>query len=165
MEKIVVNVEEAEEVTSLYGERFGGYYKVLTPALDRPGGLGMNLSRIPPGRTMCPFHTHQIEDEIFYILSGQGTLRYGDALLPLRAGDCIACPAGTGVAHQIANTGEEDLVYLAIGRNDPNEVCVYPDSGKVMVRSLKAVGVLTRTDYMEGEPEEPLIFAMAQEPG
>jgi uncharacterized cupin superfamily protein len=94
-------------------------------------------------------------------LEGRGVLRYGDTLQPLRAGDCVSCEAGTGIAHQLANTGDEDLVYLAIGRNDPNEVCVYPDSGKVMVRSLKAVGVLTRVDYMEGEPEEPLIFGMA----
>jgi len=39
-------------------------------------------------------------------------------------------------------------------------VCVYPDSGKVMVRSLGAVGRLAATEYMAGEPEVPTIFAM-----
>jgi uncharacterized cupin superfamily protein len=53
-------------------------------------------------------------------------------------------------------------VYLGIGANSPNEVCYYPDSNKVMVRSLKTVGTLTETDYMDGEPERPLILDMAK---
>ena len=86
--------------------------------------------------------------------------RYGDELRSIRAGDCISCPAGTQIAHQLANTGDEDLVYLAIGRND--EVCVYPDSGKVMVRSLRRVGVFEKTDYYANEPEPPRIFGMTE---
>ncbi len=38
----------------------------------------------------------------------------------------------SGGEHQIANTGSEDLVYLGIGANSPNEIRAYPDSGKVM---------------------------------
>ena len=38
-----------------------------------------------------------LEDEVFYVLAGVGVLRYGDALYELRAGHCVACPAGTGV--------------------------------------------------------------------
>lgn len=34
--------------------------------------LGVNLTRLPPGRALCPFHSHLIEDEVFYILSGGG---------------------------------------------------------------------------------------------
>jgi uncharacterized cupin superfamily protein len=159
----VVNVDEVEaKIDEGHGEHYGSTYKPLTPALDaKPGALGMNLCRLPPGRAGCPFHTHQLEDEVFFIMSGTGVLRYGDTLQPLRAGDCISCPAGTGTAHQIANTGDEDLVYLAIGRNDPNEVATYPDSGKVLVRALGTVGVLERTDYYDGEPDEPPIFGLA----
>lgn len=92
-------------------------------------------------------------------------LRYGDTLSAVRPGDCISCPAGTGTAHQLANTGAEDLLYLAIGRNDPKEVCVYPDTGKVLIRGIKQLGFIQRADYMEGEPDEPRIFAMAEEQG
>jgi uncharacterized cupin superfamily protein len=66
------------------------------------------------------------------------------------------------VAHQLANPFDEDLVYLCIGLNDPNEVAVYPDSGKIMVRSLDKVGVLGEQPYMEGEPNLPKIFSLRQ---
>ena len=125
----------------------------------------MNVNRVPKGRTVCPFHTHAREDEVFFVLSGRGVLRYGEDLVQLRAGDCVSCPAGTGIAHQMANPYDEDLVYLGIGANDPHEVCTYPDSGKVMVRALKTVGWLKADDYMAGEPEVPRIFELLERRG
>lgn len=155
----VVNVDDAKEEVYLEGEHWGHAFKVLTPSLGRGGGrLGVNQTRLPPGRAACPFHYHQREDEVFFVLSGRGVLRYGDALRELSPGDCVSCPAGTGVAHQIANPYDEDLVYLAIGINDDHEVCVYPDTDKVMVRSLNRIGQLEKTPYMEGEPASPQIF-------
>ncbi|HVJ52375.1 MAG TPA: cupin domain-containing protein [Aliidongia sp.] len=159
----IVNIDDAEEVAELVGERWGGYYKLLTPPGPRLGHLGVNVSRVPPGRTACPFHSHQLEDEVFYILSGRGVLRYGSSLRVVGPGDCITCQSGTGVAHQLVNGFDEDLVYLSVGMNDPNEVCVYPDSGKVMVRALHEIGYLSQTEYFEGEPEEPRIFSLAKE--
>jgi len=135
---------------------------VLTPGM-RPGGgsLGVNWLRVPPGRSAVPFHSHRREDEVFFVLSGRGVLRHGDdPLRELRAGDCVSCPAGTGVAHQLANPFDEDFVYLAIGRHDPDEVCTYPDTGKVLVRGLQTIGRLTPTDYMDGEPELPKILEL-----
>jgi uncharacterized cupin superfamily protein len=159
----IVNVDQVRDTEHTVGEHWGGSYRPLTPLLDaKVGGLGVNQSRLPPGRTTCPFHYHQREDEVFFILSGLGVLRYGDDVRLLRPGDCVSCPAGTKVAHQIGNPFAEDLVYLAIGANDPDEVCVYPDSGKVMVRSLGQVGFLNGTDYLEGEPETPKIFDLAK---
>jgi hypothetical protein len=38
---------------------------------------------------------------------------------------------------------------------------VYPDSDKVLIRSLKKVGRLEGTEYFTGEAAEPKIFAMA----
>jgi len=158
-----VNIDEVPEEEYLEGEHWGHAYKVLTPSMGRTGRLGMNVTRLPKGRAACPFHYHQLEDEVFYVLSGRGWLRYGDELTELRPGDCVSCAAGSGKAHQIANTFDEDLVYLAIGPNDPNEVCVYPDTGKVMVRSLKRVGYFEKTPYMEGEAERPKIFELIDE--
>lgn len=160
--EIVVNVEEANEIEHTMGEHWGAAYKVLTPVMRGHGGkLGVNFMRVEPGRTTCPFHSHQREDEVFYVLSGRGVLRYGEEIRELRPGDCISCAAGTGIAHQIANPFDEELQYLAIGTHDPDEVCVYPDNGKVMVRSLQKVGWLENRDYLEGEPDSPRIFGLA----
>ena len=62
------------------------------------------------------------------------------------------------MAHQIGNPFDEDLVYLAIGPYEVHEVCAYPDNGKVLVRDLGTVGRLEKRDYMDGEPEEPLLL-------
>ncbi|MFX1740022.1 cupin domain-containing protein [Paraburkholderia sp. A1RI_3L] len=162
----VVNVEDVEEVSHMEGVHWGGAYKPLTPVLDSvPGRIGVNLSRVPPGRTACPFHTHAREDEVFFVLSGRGVFRYGDTLREIGPGDCISCPANSGIAHQLANPFDEDLVYLGVGLNDPHEVCTYPDSGKVMIRSLKSVGRIETADYMDGEAEHPRIFTLLSAAG
>ena len=154
----VTHAMDVPEVIAGMGA-WGGSYRPLTPLLDAIGGrLGVNMSRLSRGQAGCPFHSHLREDEVFYVLSGRGVLRYGDSLYEIGPGDCIACPAGTGTAHQIANPYDEDLVYLAIGPNDPHEVCVYPDSGKVYMRGLKQIGILEKTEYMTGEPATPKIF-------
>jgi uncharacterized cupin superfamily protein len=158
---IVVNIADVEEVEDLEEEHWGQAYKVLTPSMRPRGGrLGVNVTRVPPGRSSCPFHSHQREDEVFYVMSGRGVLRYGETVRELRAGDCVSCPAGTGIAHQLANPFDEDFMFMAIGLHDPEEVCVYPDSGKVMVRALGRVGWLKSVDYMEGEPNPPRILRM-----
>lgn len=93
--------------------------------------LGYNLTVIAPGKRNCPFHSHHVEEEMFFILEGSGELRYGDSRHPLRAGDIIACPAGgPETAHQIINTGKVDMRYLSLSTLAPAEICEYPDSGK-----------------------------------
>jgi uncharacterized cupin superfamily protein len=157
----IVNVDETDENTRTQGEHWGASYKQLTPSMrPRGGSLGVNQMRVPPGHTAVPFHHHRREDEVFFVLSGRGILRYGEELRPLRAGDCVSCPAKTGIAHQIANPFDEDLVYLSIGAFDPEEVCGYPDTGKIMVRGLKLVGKLEQLEYMAGEPTRPKIFEL-----
>ena len=160
----VINVDEVPDEIESAPEGWVSFNKALTPALPRMGHLGMNLARVPPGQSACPFHAHQIEDEIFFVVSGRGVFRYGDRVTELRPGDAVSCPAGTGMAHQIANPFEADLVYLAIGMNDPNEVAIYPDSGQVLVRSLKRRGFLEPADCFEGQPSPSPIMTMRAEP-
>ena len=158
---LVVNVADAEEHEHYDGEHWGHAYKILTPGM-RPRGalLGVNQTRLPPGRAAGPFHSHMLEDEVFFVLSGRGILRYGDQLSEIGPGDCISCPAGAEVAHQIANPYDTDLVYLAIGNHEPNEVAFFPDTGKVSIRSKKKIGRFQPTDYMAGEPDRPRIFEL-----
>ena len=155
----VVNIRTVPEVDESDGRPFRSVlYRRITPALEpRLGRLGANVSRLLPGTTSCPFHTHALADEVFFVLSGRGILRYGDTFAEIGPDDCIACPAGTGIAHQIGNPFDEDLVFLAIGVNHPDEVATYPDSGKVWVRRLDAVGTLVPRNYWDGEDERPRV--------
>nr|WP_217283883.1 cupin domain-containing protein [Aquabacterium terrae] len=94
--------------------------------------LGYSFDIVPPGKRSCPFHSHRAEEEMFFIVRGRGTLRYGSETRPIRAGDVICCPTGGAeTAHQIINDSDDELAYLSISTMMPVEICEYPDSKKI----------------------------------
>jgi uncharacterized cupin superfamily protein len=96
--------------------------------------LAYNLTVLPPGKAQCPFHCHRGEEEMFFILEGEGELRFGGERYPIRKHDVIACPpGGPEVAHQIINTGTTTMRYLALSTLAEIDVCEYPDSQKVLI--------------------------------
>lgn len=96
--------------------------------------LGYNLTVLPAGKVQCPFHCHHGEEEMFFILEGEGELRFGNQRYPIRKHDVIACPpGGPDVAHQIINTGTTTMRYLALSTLVDVETCEYPDSQKVSI--------------------------------
>lgn len=121
--------------------------------------LGCNVTVVAAGKAAYPFHSHRANDELFLILAGRGELRLGDARHPVSEGDLIGCPAGdASTAHQLINTGEAELRFLAISSSIDPEICEYPDSGKVGAYSGKGADGfyhLTRSadaaDYWAGE--------------
>jgi uncharacterized cupin superfamily protein len=97
-----------------------------------------------------PQHCHSLEEEIFVVLAGGGTLVLGDEEIPVRAGNVVARPAGTGVAH-LFRAGDEGLSLLAYGTREPGDVCYYPRSNKIAFRGLGVIARLEKLDYWDGE--------------
>ncbi len=133
MPKPFVNLQDVE-FTDI---EENGYYTSRRAQFSEAIGarkLGYNLTVLPPGKAQCPFHAHRGEEEMFLILEGEGELRFGDQRYPIRKHDVIACPTGGAeVAHQIINTGNTDLRYLALSNLVDIEACEYPDSNKVLI--------------------------------
>ncbi len=133
-------------------------FHVERGALSRRLGLtrlGVNVTRVDPGKAAYPFHSHRVNDELFYILAGEGVLRLGGQRHPVKAGDLVGCPAGgPDTAHQLINTGSAPLHYLSMSSNLDPEVCEYPDSNKVGVWAGE-FRYVTRgdqpVDYWDGE--------------
>jgi uncharacterized cupin superfamily protein len=126
--------------------------------------LGYNLTELPPGKAQCPFHSHRAEEEMFLILDGEGELRYGSERYKIRKHDVIACPTGDGsTAHQIINTGETTMRYLALSNLSEIEVCEYPDSNKTGVHAdtpaahglHKMFRAESTVEYYDRESTEP----------
>ncbi|MEP6944056.1 MAG: cupin domain-containing protein [Betaproteobacteria bacterium] len=110
--------------------------------------LGFSYDVVPPGKRSCPFHSHRAEEEMFFIVRGTGTLRYGDETRPIRAGDVICCPTGgPETAHQIVNDSDGELAYLSISTMMRAEVCEYPDSKKVGAFGEGGLRHMTRSDH------------------
>ena len=129
-------VMNLDEVTFDDVEEAGIYTSRRASISDHIGArkLGYNLTVLPPGKVQCPFHCHHGEEEMFFILEGEGELRFGAERHPIRQHDVIACPTGgPEVAHQIVNTGTRTMRYLALSTLAEVEACEYPDSGKVLV--------------------------------
>jgi len=95
--------------------------------------LGASIYELPPGASAFPFHYHCGNEELIYILAGEGTLRLGDERIPVRAGSFVAMPPGLAHAHRLYNTSKAPLKYLCVSTMIDPEVCVYPDSHKVGV--------------------------------
>ena len=64
----------------------------------------------------------------------------------LRAGELIAWPANTGIAHACHNASDAPVRFLAVSDRPKGEICHYPDSGKTMIRALRGVGSGTATN-------------------
>jgi uncharacterized cupin superfamily protein len=98
--------------------------------------LGCMMTVVPAGKTAFPYHVHHANDEMFVILQGKGEYRFGDKTYPVKAGDVIGAPAGgPDVAHQIINTGSEEMRYLGISTTIWPEAVEYPDSKKFAIYS------------------------------
>ena len=157
-----VNVKDIQErKRQSPGGKFGRASKDISIALGRdPESFDLTkrhpfdlaLVRIPKGKTLCPYHLHSAESELYLVVSGKGSIRDKDGLTIVTAGDAFFF--GPGEAHQLTNAGEEDFVYYVIADNPRGDSCYYPDSGKFEVMKEGSDEVIVKgieTDYFEGE--------------
>jgi len=150
----VVNIEDLKLEHFAKGDKFECNAVRIGPLLGAKD-LGYSYDVVPPGKRSCPFHSHRGEEEMFFIVRGEGTLRYGDERRKVRAGDIICCPTGgPETAHQIINDSDAELAYLSVSTMLPAEICEYPDSNKIGafgggVRHMTRAG--DHLDYWAGE--------------
>jgi uncharacterized cupin superfamily protein len=88
--------------------------------------FGVNLTTLAPGSASALFHTHAVQDEFIFVLTGHPTLAFGDDEYRLSPGDCIGFRAGTGIGHQLVNRTDEAVSYLEAGDRTPGEQVEYP---------------------------------------
>jgi len=136
-------------------ERFEARFASLGLAVGAQK-LGYNVTAVPPGKRAFPFHNHRVNEEMFLVLEGEGEVRIGPDRHPIRKGDVVACLAGgPELAHQIINTGKEELRYLAVSTKMTPEIAEYPDSKKFGVLGTDGFRFVSRAEsslfYWDGE--------------
>lgn len=140
------------------GGKYESYLKDISLALGGirdtgPSGGGhpfdMQERRVPPGSTVCPFHQHGQQWELFVILAGEATVRSGEESHSVGRDDAFIQPPGT--PHQIRNSGAEDLRFLVIANNPPAESIYYPDSDKWGLKPERKFFRICEVDYYDGE--------------
>ncbi|WP_115718928.1 cupin domain-containing protein [Gallaecimonas mangrovi] len=157
--KPFINLDELTNYETTDKGPFGERYAAVSGHIGAQK-LGYSVTILAPNKRVCPFHSHRASEEMFLILEGEGTLRFGDKSYPIKKHDIIACPpGGPEVAHQIINTSQQDLKYLSLSTHEAVDVCEYPDSQKVKTmvgkRGKRDFEQMVRAgenlDYYDGE--------------
>ncbi len=142
MSASILNIDNLEYMDWGHGDNFAAKFGLISRLIGA-NGLGYNLTVVPVGKRAFPFHSHRVNDEMFFVIEGTGEIRIGDDISPIRQGDVIACPpGGPETAHQIINNSDAELRYLAVSTAMSPEVAEYPDSDKY--------GVIIELDGNEG---------------
>src|SRR5665647_2946434 len=98
--------------------------------LAKAGGsvtTGLKRIQIEPGRRSTPAHVHDAEEEIFYLLGGDGLSWQDGETCKVAAGDCIVHVAG-GAAHTLI-AGEQGMDVFAFGTRRAAPVARLPRAG------------------------------------
>jgi uncharacterized cupin superfamily protein len=158
MKKINTNTLEEIPRVSPKG-KFGRHVRNVSEALGREPtstDLGkrhpfdVQISRIAPGKILCPFHSHSAQWEFYHVIAGTGQVRHEGGTTPIEPGDAFLFKPGE--AHTIINDGSVDLIFYTIADNPIGESCHYPDSGKWVVRSPERRLIRSEPlDYFDGE--------------
>ncbi len=107
--------------------------------------FGVNLTRLSPGGESALLHRHSRQDEFIYILEGQPTLITDHGEVELAPGMCAGFPAG-GVAHQLVNRTERDVLLLEVGDRTPGDEGSYPNDDIKAALGAGGIWVFTHKD-------------------
>jgi len=85
--------------------------KSARKAILKEGQLDTGLLLYAPGQT-TPDHKHSDIDEVFYVISGEGTITINNEEMPVKEKDIIFSP--NGETHGFNNTSSDNWVVLQI---------------------------------------------------
>lgn len=85
--------------------------KSARKAIFKEGQLDTGLLLYAPGQT-TPDHKHSDIDEVFYVISGEGTITINKEKIPVKENDIIFSP--NGETHGFYNTSAGNWVVLQI---------------------------------------------------
>lgn len=113
--------------------------------------IGIHIEILGPGeRTSWP-HAESSEEEFAYVLEGYPDAWINGFLHPLVAGDFVAFPSGTGIAHTFLNNTDKNVLLLVGGEATKKEnqysYALHPEENE----KRKAIG-----EYWEECPKQEL---------
>jgi len=115
----------------------------------------VSVYEVPPGKAAYPYHYHLKNEEVFYILQGQGELITPQGCRTVEQGDFLFFPSNAAGAHKLINTSQTELLtYIDFDTKNDIDVACYPDSKKIGVWGLDTNCVFhmdDAVDYYSGE--------------
>ena len=99
------------------GYKWPNYCSSLILEHRNTEGCEIYFTHIQPGE-LCPRHEHQINEQVYYVISGLGEFTYSqpedlkDQVTEIGPGDVVFSPRNT--EHEVRCIGSEPLVYLCV---------------------------------------------------
>ena len=132
-----------------------GKYGSTFHVLSKFGGgshVGFVYEELPPGKQSNQQHYHLLEEEHVFILEGSLTLLLGEKRYEMKPGDYVCFPAGQKVGHALFNHTTQPCRYILVGENNPNDVSVFPNTGRIAVRLMgEGYQLKSKMEYWEDE--------------
>ena len=85
--------------------------EIMSPANSEIKRQSLAEAIVQPGES-TDLHIHRNSEEIYYVLSGTGSMFHGGESRTIAPGDAVANPPG--VPHKVINDGDEPLVFLCM---------------------------------------------------
>ena len=127
--------EHSVNIADMEPENMGGpdndlqvFYKDrdLSRKLSSPKLAFHHVTLVNGYRSSLP-HAESQEEEFVYVLKGNPIAWVNGKRFPLKEGESVAFPAGTGIAHTFLNESGHDVDLLVIGeRTKDNNLCSFP---------------------------------------
>jgi uncharacterized cupin superfamily protein len=108
--------------------------------------VGVNLTKLSPGRKSSLRHYHSHEEEFVFVLEGEVVLRTDQGEQVLTAGQCAGFPAGVADGHQLINRSNRPARYVEVGTRDPTDTVEYCEDDLRCRKDATGKLVFTRCD-------------------
>ena len=159
MEKIIIsNVKDAEcnwdanlnNEVDPHGTHNHSYEfqrsNISRPFFQGWGKLEVYFMILQPGKANFPYHYHTANDEMFYIISGEGTLKTPEGDKIVSEGDVVIMPAHENGAHMVINNSDAPLVYLDLKTAISPDVVMRPETDTFIVFADKMIAQAYKKD-------------------
>ena len=121
------------------------------------GKLEIQFVTLQPEKAYFPYHYHTANEEVFYIINGQGTLKTPEGEKTVSEGDVIIMPAHENGAHMLINNFDVPLIFIEIKTVNSPDIAIRPEDGKFAVMGgpkelfLKTFKIDSAVNYLANE--------------
>jgi mannose-6-phosphate isomerase-like protein (cupin superfamily) len=104
----IVNLEEIEDSAAARGLGFSARFPREAVNAER---TGFALLSFPPGAQQPFGHHHEQAEEVYFVISGTGEIKFDDGVHPLRAHDIVRVASLTTRAFRAGPDGLEMIAF------------------------------------------------------
>lgn len=107
----IINIEDLENMAAKFGRK-GYEARFATKPLElKESGLGHQI--LEPNHRLGFGHKHEVQEEIFVVLSGSGRVKLNDEVIDIKKMDAIRIPKDTMRGFEAGPDGMELLIFGA----------------------------------------------------